>query len=99
MPKDRGKTTGIAIRYIEPGDGDPRHGTANGYGNLKCRCTPCRGAWADTFASYKATWKLLPGDSRHGTYNGYTNYGCRCGACKEAQNAHYQDYKRRKSDS
>ena len=25
---------------------DPRHGTANGYGNLKCRCQECRAAHA-----------------------------------------------------
>lgn len=26
---------------IRPGDGDPRHGTANGYINLGCRCAAC----------------------------------------------------------
>jgi hypothetical protein len=26
---------------------DPRHGTANGYSNLKCRCAPCTAAWAE----------------------------------------------------
>lgn len=25
---------------------DPRHGTANGYSNLKCRCERCTNAWA-----------------------------------------------------
>ncbi len=29
---------------IQPGDGDPRHGTANGYKNLRCRCDDCREA-------------------------------------------------------
>jgi ribosomal protein L37AE/L43A len=29
---------------ITPGDGDPRHGTTNGYGNLGCRCASCREA-------------------------------------------------------
>jgi len=29
---------------IQPGDGDPRHGTANGYANLGCRCDACRDA-------------------------------------------------------
>jgi hypothetical protein len=29
---------------IEPGDGDPRHGTYNGYRNLSCRCDDCRAA-------------------------------------------------------
>lgn len=27
-------------------DDDSRHGTANGYNNLKCRCRPCTDAWA-----------------------------------------------------
>ena len=44
MPNDRGSTTGLAIRYIEPGDGDPRHGTNNGYTNYGCRCAACRAA-------------------------------------------------------
>jgi hypothetical protein len=34
---------------ITAGDGDPRHGTANGYGNLKCRCPRCTRAWRDKF--------------------------------------------------
>jgi hypothetical protein len=29
---------------IHPGDGDPRHGTVNGYTNLTCRCPDCRDA-------------------------------------------------------
>lgn len=29
---------------IHPGDGDPRHGTLNGYCNLMCRCDACRSA-------------------------------------------------------
>jgi hypothetical protein len=29
---------------IHPGDGDPRHGTVNGYTNLACRCDDCRAA-------------------------------------------------------
>jgi hypothetical protein len=32
---------------IVSGDGDPRHGTMNGYHNLRCRCEICRAAWAD----------------------------------------------------
>lgn len=31
---------------ITPGDGDPRHGTLNGYTNLSCRCPCCRQAMA-----------------------------------------------------
>lgn len=46
---------------IQPGDGDPRHGTANGYCNLKCgtqpdgprrACKPCKDAWADVHLKY-----------------------------------------------
>lgn len=29
--------------HIQPGDGDPRHGTTNGYTSLGCRCEYCRG--------------------------------------------------------
>jgi hypothetical protein len=29
---------------MKSGDGDPRHGTMNGYGNLRCRCNDCRAA-------------------------------------------------------
>lgn len=32
---------------IYPGDGDPRHGTINGYQNLKCRCPDCSAAKMD----------------------------------------------------
>ena len=33
----------MAVMRLAPDD--PRHGTTNGYGNLKCRCRPCRDAW------------------------------------------------------
>jgi hypothetical protein len=33
-------------------DDDPRHGTVNGYGNLKCRCDRCREAWRDKHYEY-----------------------------------------------
>ena len=32
---------------IIEGDGDSRHGSENGYGNLSCRCTRCTRAHAD----------------------------------------------------
>ena len=32
---------------IHEGDGDPRHGTDNGYRNLGCRCEPCTTAEAE----------------------------------------------------
>lgn len=31
---------------------DPRHGTNNGYTNLRCHCDRCRAAWTAWFASY-----------------------------------------------
>jgi hypothetical protein len=34
-------------RTISPGDGDPAHGTPNGYSNLRCHCDECKRAWAD----------------------------------------------------
>jgi len=37
---------------IEPGDGDPRHGSTNGYANLNCRCGDCRAAWAEAHRDY-----------------------------------------------
>ena len=37
---------------IQPGDGDPRHGTLNGYKNHKCHCALCRAAWAKHHVQY-----------------------------------------------
>jgi hypothetical protein len=34
---------------ITPGDGSEHHGTVNGYRNYRCRCEPCRQAWAGYF--------------------------------------------------
>lgn len=34
------------LDFIRPGDGDPRHGTQNGYINLLCKCPDCKGAHA-----------------------------------------------------
>ena len=94
MPKDRGRATGLAIQYIEPGDGDPRHGTANGYTNLRCRCRACQVAWAADVRAQQAKRRgsLRPDDPRHGTYNGYRNYGCRCDECRSAHREYSRDY-------
>lgn len=35
----------MPARIMRQGDGDPRHGTPNGYGNLRYRCPECREAW------------------------------------------------------
>jgi len=37
---------------IKPGDGDPRHGTLNGYTNHGCRCEFCRQANTDAHYDY-----------------------------------------------
>jgi hypothetical protein len=37
---------------ISEGDGDPRHGTRNGYTNLRCRCERCTVAASRYFAGY-----------------------------------------------
>lgn len=42
---------------IQPGDGDPRHGTTNGYGNLGCHCGDCRRAWAAYCLPYQAVYR------------------------------------------
>lgn len=34
---------------------DDRHGTVNGYQNLKCRCDLCRDAWRVKRIAYRAT--------------------------------------------
>ena len=55
---------------IYPGDGDPRHGTLNGYNHLTCRCDDCRTAprqyqrgrrRADAQRRYAPTTVRLPG--------------------------------------
>lgn len=40
---------------ISPGDGDPRHGTDNGYVNLRCRCDSCRQAHTEAVAEYRSS--------------------------------------------
>jgi hypothetical protein len=65
------------------------HGTAGGYVNHKCSCTPCSRAWAETCFTAKErrlAKGLPPGDPRHGTDNGYSNWGCPCDLCREAHN-------------
>ena len=77
---------------ITPGDGDPRHGTPNGYKNLRCRCGPCQKAHReDAAAERRRRTPPPPGDPRHGRYTTYQNWGCRCGPCTAAHTmAHYQ---------
>ena len=77
---------------------DPRHGSLNGYTNLRCRCDECRAA----NTAYQLGWsrrmgyKPLAVDApQHGTLGGYTNYSCRCDECRAANNAQQIDYMRR----
>lgn len=41
-----------SVDRMIPGDGDPRHGTSNGYVNLECRCGECRAANRAAMAQY-----------------------------------------------
>ncbi len=75
---------------IQEGDGDPRHGTVNGYSNLKCRCEACRFQWRGFVAAARTRRRstgLAPDDKRHGASTTYSNYGCRCDPCRLAHNA------------
>lgn len=66
---------------------DPRHGTTNGYGNLGCRCDPCREAnrvgHADYMARVRTEGRIL---GKHGSELAYDT-GCRCDPCREFHNA------------
>ena len=75
---------------------DPRHGTANGYQNLGCRCDRCREAHRVAhleythragrhrpYAVYLA--ERYPGPPPHGTESRYGNpHRCRCDECRAA---------------
>ena len=77
---------------------DPRHGTKNGYSNLRCRCDDCRAAWAAY--CYKRQKERAASNIPfiHGTENGYGNYGCRCPSCTAARSAaNLARYHRRKA--
>jgi len=65
---------------------DPRHGTMNGYRNLRCRCGRCREANKLSFreARQRRVGSLADDDPRHGKATTYSNWGCRCDACRAA---------------
>lgn len=71
---------------IEPGDGDARHGSPNGYGNLGCRCLACTTAHTEDCRDQKASRmaRLAEAQVEHGRPNTYGNWGCRCGPCTTA---------------
>jgi hypothetical protein len=92
------------LNMIQPGDGDPRHGTFNGYSNQRCRCELCREANSNRMKEYRSTNlrrygtvnKIQPGDGdpRHGTINGYTAHACRCDLCKAVGKEYGKRYRR-----
>lgn len=66
---------------------DPRHGTQNGYANLRCRCGRCRVANTSYCRELKRVraGRAIP-KGLHGSVNAYTNYSCRCRECRDAYN-------------
>ena len=74
---------------------DPRHGTSNGYGNLRCRCDACREAHALAHAAYMRR-KREAGEilGSHGSSVAYDT-GCRCKVCRLAHNRRSVERKRR----
>lgn len=83
---------------------DPRHGTANGYRNLKCRCDECRHAWRDYERTPQAMRRkeryrrvtLGQRPARHGRTHGLRStyvWGCRCDWCREAERTYRRQYR------
>jgi hypothetical protein len=85
---------------VQPGDGDPRHGTMNGYINHGCRCDLCRAANTEYCRVRRIERDLAPNDPRHGRWTTYFNYACRCVRCKAAHNEYeHQRYLARQAAS
>lgn len=81
---------------------DPRHGTYNGYVNLRCRCAACCAANTAECQRHRQNraGTLTADDPRHGKYTTYYNYKCRCDRCVAAKAAYDRDlYARRKRAS
>jgi hypothetical protein len=94
--------SGNPTRFIHPGDGDPRHGSDNGYSNLRCRCQHCRQAWARTYQKRRERKRNEPTPvGAHGTVSGYSYWGCRCAKCTEIHTEHHRQlrYRRRSEQS
>ena len=79
--------------------GDPRHGTANGYGNQGCRCDECREANRHHHAAYmdrvRSEGRIL---GTHGKSTAYTS-GCRCSLCRASHNERSRAFKARRRAS
>lgn len=86
-------------KYLPLPTDDPRHGTAGGYTNHRCRCQACRAANAKEHqeASRRRSERPIP-DHVHGSMNGYRNYRCGCEKCLEAKRiVSREQYRRRYS--
>lgn len=91
---------------------DPRHGTTNGYANLKCRCERCRRAWADYNNEYRwrtgrtsplEQWKQrvraeAEARDNHGTDARY-KLGCRCDECMEGSARRRREHRHRNPEA
>lgn len=82
-------------RSVMTNDNDPRHGTVNGYSNLRCRCARCKAAQAVVVKERRARRRqeIDPKDIRHGTVSFYQNHGCRCTRCKEVKRIFYKGWR------
>lgn len=81
---------------------DPRHGTANGYSNHKCRCKKCRAAWAEYTKQLKIVRKKKLKTNKnvvHGRASTYGNHGCRCKKCTTAWTEYFQHRRNRDKES
>lgn len=85
----------MARERVPLADDDPRHGTANGYGNLGCRCAACRAAHAANHRAYikrqREAGRII---GSHGSSVAYDT-GCRCDKCRAAKNLLSVQSKRR----
>lgn len=78
-------------RALLPPD-DPRHGTSNGYGNLRCRCEACRRGNRLQHAEYMS--RVRASGQPRGEHGGRVAYdsGCRCDVCRDAHNERSREY-------
>lgn len=84
------------------GRDDPRHGTVNGYINLRCRCDECREAWRvyEPARLSRERWRRRQGmqpmkyGRTHGIRATYKD-GCRCDECRAAEASYRKAYRQR----
>lgn len=84
---------------------DPRHGTYNGYSNLRCRCKACCAAnteqhrdWLHRSGRHRPRAVYLAERRERAANNhGLSGYrrGCRCAVCREAMRVYKADYRAR----